>query len=175
LTRLRLTKPNLSKLWRILTVIQICITRLLTRNKVPGSAMRLLLTFKTVQIQILSFPHFLFKLTPSWDCHFICETFQYVGTQDSLKSMEQPKRVTILPNGQANGGTCIVIQEDDDFDSFIERTSKKLWKGKKIGRRLFFHNGAEVLDDLADIINGDTLYITDGEDWIGILLFRCFC
>jgi hypothetical protein len=89
--------------------------------------------------------------------------------------MEQPKRVIILPNGQLSGGTRIVIREGEALDTFIARASTKLWRGQKIGRRLFFHDGLEVLDDLDDIVVGDTLYITDGEDWIGILLFHCFC
>jgi len=91
------------------------------------------------------------------------------------QQQQQQKRVRVLPNGQFSGATRVVIQEDEDLGTFIDRASKKLWKGAKIGTRLFFDNGDEVIDDLNDVVVGDTLYISDGEDWIGILLFRCFC
>ena len=90
-----------------------------------------------------------------------------------LTLMEHLKRVKILPNGQHIGGTRIVIEEDEDLDTFIDRASNLLWKGKKHGIRLFFDDGMEVFE-LKSIIPGDTLYISDGADWIGILLFRCF-
>ncbi len=83
--------------------------------------------------------------------------------------MDQQKRVKVLPNGHLNGGTRIVIQEEEDLGAFIARASRKLWKGQKIGTRLFFDDGGEVLDDLTDVISEDTLYISEGEDWIGSL------
>ncbi len=43
-----------------------------------------------------------------------------------------------------------------------------------MGRRLFFDDNAEVLEDLDDVISGNTLYISEGEDWIGKTRICCF-
>jgi hypothetical protein len=73
--------------------------------------------------------------------------------------MEQQRQVRVLSNGQFSGGTRLVIQENEDFDSFLARASNKLWKGQKIGRRLFFDDSAEVLEDLNDVIIYSSIYL----------------
>ena len=85
-------------------------------------------------------------------------------------SMDTQRRVRILPNGQSSGGTRLYIEDSEHLDSFIFRAANLLWKGKKSGKALFFDNGDEVLE-LQSVERGDTLYISEGEDWIGISSF----
>jgi hypothetical protein len=88
--------------------------------------------------------------------------------------MDQRRRVSVVPNGQPiRKGTLLIIEEDEDLDSFIVRASKLLWKGKKTGIILFFSTGMEILE-IGTIREGDTLYISEGEDWIGMTRICCF-
>jgi hypothetical protein len=89
-------------------------------------------------------------------------------------SMDQQKRVRILPNGKLRGGRKLIILEDDSLESFLAEASKQLWSNTKTGTRVFFQDGDEVCNTLNAIREGDTLYISEGEDWIGIKLFCCF-
>jgi hypothetical protein len=87
--------------------------------------------------------------------------------------MDQQKSVRVLTNRQLKGVTRIKIQETEDLGSFIDRAANLLWKGSKFGKRLFYDNGDEALE-LESIVSGDTLYISEGEDWIGMIQICCF-
>ncbi len=104
-----------------------------------------------------NFPPVLFKLAlPVVLSISFLRISSRVRTQDL---MEQQRQVRVLSNGQFSGGTRLVIQENEDFDSFLARASNKLWKGQKIGRRLFFDDSAEVLEDLNDVIIYSSIYL----------------
>ena len=87
-------------------------------------------------------------------------------------SMDIQRRVSIIPNGQPiQTGALLIIEENESLDSFIARASEELWDGERNGKNLFFSTGMRIRRNLNAILNGDTLYISEGEDWIGISLF----
>jgi hypothetical protein len=71
-----------------------------------------------------------------------------------------------LPNGKLKGVIRITIEEKEDLNSIIDRAAKLLWDGKKSGKRLFYDDGGDVLESQS-IFSKNTLYISEGEDWIG--------
>jgi len=60
----------------------------------------------------------------------------------------------------------LIIEEDEDLPSFVRKASEEVWDGEKTGKRLFFSTGMEIRRRLDAVREGDTLYISEGEDWI---------
>jgi hypothetical protein len=84
---------------------------------------------------------------------------------EQLQTMKQ-RQVYVIPEGQSiQNGTMLLIQEDNDLESFIARAAYVIWNGEKIGDRLYCSDGDEVLDFDA-VQEGDFLYISE-YNWIG--------
>ena len=72
----------------------------------------------------------------------------------------------MIPDGQSiQNGTMLLIQEDDDLESFIAEAAYVVWNGEKIGDRFFVMIEMRFLTLM--LFRKAILILSAYESWIG--------